>query len=157
MEQHLLRHADAGDTGDWDGPDELRPLSEKGKRQATRLARHLHAISYTVDVVLTSPKVRAIETARPVADALGVEIVIEPRLAASFGPSELAAMLAAAGNHARPLLVGHDPDLSAMLSLLTGSQGMMRKGALARIDVDGELEAGGGTLGFLLPPRLLPR
>jgi phosphohistidine phosphatase len=157
IELHLLRHADAGDPAAWEGPDETRPLSEKGRRQAERLARHLGAIGYGLDVVLSSPKVRAMETAEPVAQTLGLEVLPEPRLAASLSLAELSAILADAGNPGRPVLVGHDPDFSALVSELTGVRAEMRKGALARIDVDGPIEAGSAALAFLLPPRLLPR
>jgi phosphohistidine phosphatase len=157
MELHLLRHADAGDPGQWKGPDALRPLSPKGQRQAERLARHLERIGYGLDVVVTSPKVRARETADQLASALALRVVVDERLANPLGLSELQAILEAADNVARPVLVGHDPDFSSLLSLLTGVQGTMAKGAFARIAFEPPVSPGAGTLDFLLPPRLLPR
>ena len=154
---HLLRHADAGDPAAWDGPDDLRPLSPKGRRQAARLAGHLAAAGYTVDVILTSPRVRAVETAEILGDALGLEPVMEPRLAEPLGPSDLTAILAEAGNPGRPVLVGHDPDFSDLLTLLTGVRAVMRKGALARLDLALPVEPGAAQLAALLPPELLPR
>ena len=56
IELHLLRHAHAGDPMKWDGDDADRPLSGKGRDQADRLARHLAAIGFQADVILTSPK-----------------------------------------------------------------------------------------------------
>jgi phosphohistidine phosphatase SixA len=53
------------------------------------------------------------------------------------------------------MLVGHDPDFSELASLLTGTDIAMKKGALARIDLDGPVEAGMGRLRWLLPPDLL--
>ena len=157
MELHLLRHADAGDPAAWDGPDELRPLSEKGRRQADRLARHLQRIGYVLDVVVTSPKVRAVETAEHFAEPLKLKVVRDERLAQSFGLSELRAILEDVGDPARPVLVGHDPDFSSLLSLLTSAQTTMAKGAFARLGLDRPFEPGAATLDFLLPPRLLPR
>jgi phosphohistidine phosphatase len=157
IELHLLRHADAGDPAAWTGPDEERPLSEKGRRQAERLARHLAGIGYPFDAVVSSPKLRATQTAKPLATAVGLRVVLEPRLASALGPAELSAILDDAGNPSRPVLVGHDPDFSALLSLLTGVRGEMKKGALARLDIEGPIEPGSANLAYLLPPRLLPR
>jgi len=157
MQLHLLRHADAGDPAKWDGPDEIRPLSDKGRRQAKRLARYLGAIGYGFDAVISSPKIRAVETAKPVAEASGLKVALDARLAAPLGPDDLTAILADAGDPGRPVLVGHDPDFSELLSLLTGTRGVMPKGTLARIDFDGAIEPAGGSLVFLLPARLLPR
>ena len=157
IELHLLRHADAGDPAAWEGPDEERPLSEKGRRQAERLARHLAGIGYPVDAVVSSPKLRATQTAKPLANAIGLKVIVEPRLAGALGPTELSAILADAGGPSRPVLVGHDPDFSALLSLLTGVRAEMRKGAIARLDIEGPIEPGSAKLAYLLPPRLLPR
>ena len=63
IELHLLRHAHAGDPMAWDGPDERRPLSDKGEKQADRLGRFLAGVGFAADAVITSPKVRAAQTA----------------------------------------------------------------------------------------------
>jgi phosphohistidine phosphatase len=157
MELHLLRHADAGDPAAWPGPDEARPLSSKGRRQADRLGRHLARIGYRLDLVVTSPKVRAVETAERVAAALKLPLVSDDRLAHGVGLSELTAILAEHGDATRPVLVGHDPDFSSLLGLLTGVQGSMPKGAFARISLDLPAAPASASLDFLLPPSLLPR
>ena len=61
---HLLRHAHAGDPERWTGDDSLRPLSEKGRRQAERLGRLLAGHDEAPDLFITSPRVRAAQTAR---------------------------------------------------------------------------------------------
>jgi phosphohistidine phosphatase SixA len=104
---HFLRHADAGDPEAWTRPDAERPLSDKGKRQADRLARFLESIAFRPDAILTSPKIRAEQTARPVAEHLGVELAIEPRLGEPFDLSTLEAILRAAGDPERPIVVAH--------------------------------------------------
>jgi phosphohistidine phosphatase len=157
IELHLLRHAEAEDFEAWQGADKERPLTEKGSRQAERLARHLAGIGYAIDAVVSSPKRRAVQTAQPLATALGLEVAVDPRLASSLGPAGLSAILDAAGSPSRPVLVGHDPDFSALLSLLTGVRGEMQMGAIARLDIEGPIEPGTATLAYLLPPRLLPR
>jgi phosphohistidine phosphatase len=155
IELVLLRHGDAGDPYAWQGDDAARPLSKKGRRQAERLGAFLAAIGYAPDVFITSPKIRARETAELVAAALGTRIVIDERLAVGFGIDELAAVLSAAGTPLRPVIVGHDPDLSVLLSELCGASDIpLRKGALARVDLDG-VAAGVGTLRWLIPPDVL--
>src|SRR6478735_3772247 len=81
---HLLRHAHAGDPYAWDGPDAARPLTDKGRGQAERVGRFLQGIKFTTEGVITSPKVRAEETARIVAELLDLPLVVDDRLADSF-------------------------------------------------------------------------
>ena len=69
----LVRHADAGDPGAWLGPDAERPLSDKGVKQAARLAAALLAAKCSVDEILTSPARRCGETAAILAEALRSE------------------------------------------------------------------------------------
>jgi phosphohistidine phosphatase SixA len=155
-ELHFLRHAHAGDPQTWDGPDDERPLSEKGEKQADRLGQFLAKVGFTADAVITSPKVRAARTAEIVAGHLGVEVTIDPRLGGALGLADLEALLHAAGDPGRPVLVGHDPDFSELVASLSGASRIpMRKGAIARIDSTRPLAPGRGTLLWLLPPELL--
>lgn len=157
MELYLLRHADAGDPVAWDGPDDRRPLSDKGERQADRLGRFLGEIGFRPDAILTSPKVRAAQTAGIVAGHLdGRAVTDDARLAGELGIGMLEAVLRDAGDPQRPLVVGHDPDFSDLVADLCGAARVpMKKGALARIDAARPLEPGGGTLRWLVPPDLL--
>ena len=155
---HLLRHAHAGDPERWSGDDAARPLSDKGRRQAERVGRLLAALDEPTDLFITSPKVRAAQTAELVAVALDhVPVVVDRRLAGGLHLSDVTDVLLAAGPSQRPCLVGHDPDFSELLGELTGSPTMqMRKGAIARVDVAGTaLVAGRGVLRFLIPPDVL--
>jgi phosphohistidine phosphatase len=154
-EIYLLRHAHAGDRDTWEADDGLRPLTEKGRRQAERVGRLLAAAGVEPDVVLASLLVRARDTAEIVAGLLGRGVTQDPRLA---GPLDLAALeqiLDDAGSPRRALLVGHDPDFSELLSELVGAPIPMRKGALARVDAWRPLTPGGGELRWLVPPDLL--
>ena len=155
MRLHLLRHAHAGDAIDWEGDDDLRPLTQKGRHQAERLGRFLHDHSVRPDVIVSSPKVRALQTAEIVAAELGMTVRRDDRLAGSFGKRELWALLDELGAR-EPMLVGHDPDLSDLLTYLIDAAGLsMRKGALATIDLETRLGDGEGALRWLLPPELL--
>lgn len=152
----LLRHAHAGDPARWTGDDEARPLSEKGRRQAERVGRLLAAADEAPDLLITSPKARAAETAEIVGQALGVPVVVDRRLAGPLYGDELGDILAAAGPAERPCIVGHDPDFSSLLGELVGvAEVPMRKGALARVDFEGGVRSGRGVLRYLVPPELL--
>ena len=75
----LLRHASAGDRDHWAGDDEHRPLDEKGRRQAEKIAEALAAED--VRRVVSSPYVRCVQTVEPLAAALGLEVELDDRLA----------------------------------------------------------------------------
>jgi len=126
----LLRHGDAADGS----PDAERPLTKKGERQARNAGRALKALGVELDACLTSPKVRAAETARLACERLRTEPQLEPKLAG--GPFDAQALAAGLGDHV--LLVGHDPDFSMAVHALTGAQVRMKKGGLAGIE-KGEL------------------
>jgi phosphohistidine phosphatase len=126
----LLRHGEA----EQGSPDSERPLTEKGKRQARDAGRALAKIGVQLDACLTSPKVRAYDTAKLACEPLGIEPRHEPRLAGGpFDPEQLAAGLG------EVLLVGHDPDFSMAVHSMTGAQVRMKKGGLAAVE-RGELK-----------------
>jgi phosphohistidine phosphatase SixA len=75
----LLRHASAGDRDHWDGPDHLRPLDKRGRRQAAELVELLRP--FGLRRVVSSPYVRCVETVEPLAAALGVPLEQDDRLA----------------------------------------------------------------------------
>ncbi len=125
----LLRHAEAADGL----PDDQRPLTEKGLKQADAAGRALARLGCNVAVCLTSPKLRAVQTAERAADHLGVTVTIEPALSGEpFDVQDLTAGLDDV------LLVGHDPSFSLTLHNLTGAQARMRKGGVAGV-AKGEL------------------
>ena len=125
----LLRHADAASGS----PDSERPLTERGVRQAQAAGRALDRLGLRIDVCLTSPKARALETARIATERRGVQVRTDPRLAGE--PFDAVELTAGLGD---VLLVGHDPSFSLTLHDLTGAQARMRKGGLAGIE-KGEL------------------
>jgi phosphohistidine phosphatase len=156
VQLHLLRHAHAGDPMKWHGSDDVRPLSEKGRLQAERLGRFLAEAGFAPDAIVSSPKARALETARLVATSLGLPVRVDDALAGPFDIGTLEALLDSAGDPRRPLLVGHDPDFGQLAADLTGLAELpLRKGALVRIDLVRPIEAGAGLLRWLLPADLL--
>jgi phosphohistidine phosphatase len=132
----FLRHGDAEDGS----PDFERKLSEKGRGQARDAGSALAALGVELEVCLTSPRVRARETAELAAAALRVEVVSEDRLAGgAFHAGELTAGLDSV------LLVGHEPDFSDVIAELTGARVDMKKGGLAAVE--------DGVLRVLLRPK----
>jgi len=81
----LLRHASAGDRWDWPDDDRLRPLDEKGRRQAEKLADALGGDD--IRRVVSSPFVRCVQTVEPLAAALGLDVELDDRLAEGGGIS----------------------------------------------------------------------
>jgi phosphohistidine phosphatase len=127
----LLRHAEAADGG----PDDGRPLTERGARQADATGTAMARLGTNIDACLSSPKLRAMQTAQRACGPLGVEVTAEPAL--SGEPFNVHDLIVGLGD---VLLVGHDPSFSLLLHDLTGTQARMRKGGLAAIS-KGELIA----------------
>jgi phosphohistidine phosphatase len=133
---YLLRHGDAEDPN---GDDFGRRLTAKGERQASAVGRALASLGVELDSCLTSPRVRAAETARIACESLSVE----PETATELrgGRFEAPGLVAGRGE---TLLVGHEPDFSDEVARLTGARMRIRKGGLAIVD--------GSTLVALLRP-----
>jgi phosphohistidine phosphatase len=123
----LLRHGDAEHTAGKSDAD--RDLTEKGERQSTDAGKALRALGVKLDVCLTSPKVRARRTAELACEALGCRVEEDDRLAGGdFDPLEVAA------GRGEVMLVGHEPDFSSAVALVTGSRVKMGKGGIAALD-----------------------
>jgi phosphohistidine phosphatase len=138
----LLRHGDAHAGS----PDADRPLTDKGRAQSRAAGAALRSLGVDIAACLTSPKVRAADTARIACAELGdLEPQLEPKLAG--GPFDAEALAAGLGDHV--LLVGHDPDFSAAVRALTGARVQMKKGGLAAVEQ--------GELNVLMRPRELKR
>ena len=126
----LLRHGEAEDGS----PDADRKLTEKGEEQSRAAGAGLAALGVKIETALSSPKLRALDTARLACETLGCDVRVEPKL--SGGPFDAEALAAGFGDHV--LLVGHDPDFSMAVHDLTGAQVRMKKGGLAGVE-KGEL------------------
>ena len=123
----LLRHGDAEDGGG--KPDAERELTEKGRRQSRDAGKALKALGVELDVCLTSPKLRAKRTAELACEQLGAPVELDGRLrGGDFDPLELAA------GRGEVMLVGHEPDFSSAVALVTGARVKMKKGGIAAID-----------------------
>jgi len=134
---YLLRHGDA-ERGD--GDDAARRLTDRGERQSEVAGQALSALGAEIDACLTSPKVRAADTARLACQALGLEAEIAAELSGGGFDS-----LGLSAGRGEVMLVGHEPDFSSEVARLSGAKVRLRKGGLAILD--------GGTLLALLRPE----
>jgi phosphohistidine phosphatase len=142
----LLRHGDAED----DAPtDAERPLTSKGERQARAAGAALAALGVRFAVVYSSPRVRALDTARLACEALGGEPVVHQPLSGGFDAQAARELL----GDEPVLLVGHEPDFSQVVADLTGGRVDLKKGGVAAVRVEG----GGGELRVLARPADLER
>lgn len=128
---YLVRHADA-EPGE---PDELRQLSLVGREQARELGGRLRDEGVKVDAVLTSPLLRARQTAAEVGRALGVEAEPNERLAPGATADGLRAALEGRGDNV--VAIGHQPDCGRIAAELTdGPEPDFPAGGLAVLDLD---------------------
>jgi phosphohistidine phosphatase len=125
---YFLRHGDAEHES---SDDAARQLTPKGERQSEAAGLALAALGASVDVCLSSPKVRAEQTARIACGHLSVPVEIAEEL--SGGPFDARQLAAGRGNL---LLVGHEPDFSNAVADLTASRVKLRKGGIACVDED---------------------
>ncbi|HSI79525.1 MAG TPA: phosphoglycerate mutase family protein [Solirubrobacterales bacterium] len=138
----LLRHGDA-ESGS-ERADADRRLTRKGEGQSRAAGRALAALDAGIDACISSPKVRALDTAKLACEPLGVEVETSDALAGGdFDP------LALAAGRGDVLLVGHEPDFSNAVADLTGARVKLKKGGIAAIE--------DGTLQALLRPAELDR
>jgi phosphohistidine phosphatase len=159
FELYLVRHAIAEARGDAWPDDRKRPLTEEGMSRFRKSARGLSRLGVSLDVILTSPLVRARQTA----DILGGVFEQRPHIVAveSLIPGEsYQSLLTDLEKHSKRTqiaLVGHEPGIGELAARLAGSRHPFefKKGAVCRIDVDSLPPGGPGKLRWFLTPRIL--
>jgi phosphohistidine phosphatase len=158
MQLLIIRHAIAVPRGTPGIPDEDRPLTPEGEQKFREAAEGLAKLVDRPDALLTSPWRRARQTAAVAAAAWGRLEPEETAALASGSFEEQAAVLDRYPRDATVAVVGHEPWVSELLARLLGTRHDARlefkKGGAALVDVPGRL-AGGGSLVFYLPPRVL--
>lgn len=161
MMLYILRHATAEETAS-SGDDGARKLTDRSKEKMRGAAAGLRAMGLKFNVILTSPLVRAAETAEIVSAAYenNPPPQVLPALATGIAPAEAVTALRAFSKHADVMIVGHEPQLSAIASiLLTGSSDVvhmkLKTGGCIAIDLPARFERGGGELRWMLTHRQL--
>lgn len=150
---YFLRHGLA-DWPAWDKPDEERPLTPEGIERMKLEAKTIKRLKLAPEAILSSPLVRARQTADIVADRLGLPVKVSSLLAPGFNAQKLDKLVREADAGAL-MLVGHEPDFSTTISqLIGGGHIVMKKGGLARVDITA-LDPLNGELVWLLAPAVL--
>ena len=160
MEVYLLRHADALPRGTPGYPNDDRPLTEEGAEKMAEGARGIVIVLNKVDVIISSPLVRALDTAKITAEALGFDkkIVVTDYLVPGYPQRSLFNFLQAYNKENRIMLVGHEPHMGYLASSLLGIAEHViefKKGGLCRIDIDGFPPKKKGKLQWHLTPKQL--
>jgi phosphohistidine phosphatase len=164
MNLYLMRHGIALAQDDPSiAHDAERPLTSKGSKRMRKAARGLRALAIPFDSILTSPLIRARQSADIVASTLALEACLEEisGLAPESNVEHLMFSLTRYQDRKHVLLVGHEPLLSSTaLHLLGGRKPAslniaFKKGCLCRIEIDTLTAAAPGTLHWLLTPKQL--
>ena len=160
FELYLVRHAIAAERGPNYPDDRERPLTSEGVARFKQVVEGLKDFSVKLDLVLTSPVVRAAHTAELLVAGIGGKPRLDTLDALAPG-GRMAQVLEAIAKHSKRArhiaLVGHEPDLGELASRLLRARGTIafKKGAVCCIELDGAMPNGPGTLHWLLPPRAL--
>ena len=158
-ELYVIRHGLAEERGDAWPDDTKRPLTDEGMSRMRKSARGLARIGVTIDIVLTSPLVRARQTAELVAGGLDPRpsLVNVDSLAPDGNYTAVLADLEKHSRRCRIGLVGHEPMLGELAARLIGSRHAIefKKGAVCRIDIDDLPPAGPGDLRWMLTPKIM--
>jgi len=159
----IVRHDVAGtrDPGASARVDAERPLTREGRKRAARGARGLAALVEKADVVASSPLVRALETARPIGDELGREVLSVDALAPGAKPAAVAEWLRSLGKVDTVVAVGHEPNLSELVTWLVSGLSTpwleLGKGGACLVELPTRIAPGQGKLAWLLRPAQLRR
>jgi phosphohistidine phosphatase len=158
----MIRHGPAGDRAEWEAEgrdDRLRPLTLEGKKEIRRVAEGLATIVSRIDLLATSPLVRAAQTAEILASRYDdCEPVMVDALAPDNDPDEMVKWLRGQRGDV-VAVVGHEPDLSTLAGyLLTGKSSsflILKKSGTCLLELDDPAEPGKARLEWLLTPRVV--
>jgi phosphohistidine phosphatase len=160
MNLYIMRHAEAEEQTE-SGGDEARPLTMRGRERTRDAAGGLRALGLRFGAILSSPLRRAAETAELVADeyANNPPPQVLPPLSPDVSPHQALTALAPFTHHGEVLVVGHEPQLSKLVALLTTSEGAvairLKKGACVALNLPKTIEPGAAELRWLLTQRHL--
>ncbi len=166
MELIIIRHAVAEEREDFKKKgleDHQRPLTLKGRKKMQKVCMQLRDILKEVDVIVTSPLVRARQTAEIISQIYFETKVVEaPELVPQSPPPAFLKWLRTQSRHYRRIVVvGHEPHLSAFASyMLTGKEHSfidLKKSGIIGLELESfaQAEAGGAQLLYSVPPRFL--
>jgi phosphohistidine phosphatase len=162
MDLYIIRHAIAVDEGSPEYEDDsLRPLSDKGKKKMRQIANGLHELGVDFDLILSSPYIRAKETAEILADVFKIKKDVEfsDNLIPTGDPDLLISEINENYSVDSIALVGHEPHLTALIGLLVSENASidmsLKKGGMCRLSADDLHHTRKATLEWLLTPGIL--
>jgi phosphohistidine phosphatase len=164
MKLLIIRHAIAEDRVAFKRrgmADDLRPLTVEGRKKMRGAAAGIRAVIKEIDLIVTSPAIRAVETAHILAKSFPKAPHAELKdLSPAGKPDAVLRFLVEAG-HETIAVVGHEPSLGKLICLCLGCRNEQRvplkKGGLCVVNFDGPIVAGAGTLQMFLTPQVLRR
>jgi len=159
MKLYFLRHGQAGEREDWHGDDFDRPLTTDGIKRMEREADTIAELDLEVETIITSPLVRARQTAEIVAKRLKLRknLIEDENLGLEFNLQRLVQILEHYPKAGTVMLVGHEPSMSRTMGQLVGGARIdFKKGALACVELV-DASAPTAELVWLIPPRVLSR
>jgi phosphohistidine phosphatase len=140
---------------EWKGADAERPLTSEGVKKAKCSAVTIAGLQLELDAIITSPFVRARQTAEIVSQKVDVQMVVDARLGPAFDIERLREILGERPSAGALMLVGHEPGFSETISaLIGGGRIACKKGALACVRID-DIASLRGELTCLIPPKVL--
>lgn len=152
MKLYFFRHAVAEDDP-MGTRDHQRELTPKGVERTKLTAPILVRLGVQPDRLYSSPLVRAVQTAELLAPALRLTVQVRDDLGFGFDSAAVERLIADGGDDDDLMFVGHEPGISSVVAEMTGGSIQMKKGGLARVDVDMRNPLL-GTLVWLLAPKV---
>lgn len=160
MNLYIIRHAIAADEGTYE-QDSDRPLTDKGRKKMRQIAKGLRALGVEFDLILSSPYIRARETAEILEDVFKMKekTAFSENLTPMAGPDALISEINENHSVDSLALVGHEPNLSNLVGLLTSENAKLditiKKGGVIRLSVDDLHHERRATLDWVLTPGIL--
>ncbi len=155
MELYFFRHGHSEDAQGPDFDDFARKLTDKGIERTRAAGRGLVKLGVKPAKIFTSPRLRARQTADILAGALGVTPIAREEMNFGFNHKLLPALINEMSNDLSVMFVGHEPDLSILVSsLIGGGEIEIKKGGLVRVDLLARMPLRGVLL-WALTPRTL--
>jgi phosphohistidine phosphatase len=162
MNLYIIRHAIAVDEGTPEyEEDSQRPLTDKGKKKMRQIAKGLRALGVDFDLILSSPYIRAKETAEILADVFKIkgDTAFSDNLIPMGDPDLLISEMNEKYSAHSIALVGHEPHLTALIGLLVSENAnidmTLKKGGVCRLAADDLHHTRKATLEWLITPGIL--
>ena len=161
MECVLFRHGIAAEREEWDGPDEARPLTERGAKRVAQAAAGLSQLDVQPTHIWSSPLIRAVETAKIAHRSLRMRTTVRivDELLPHASPNRLLSILQDLPPESCVLCVGHEPHLGMAASVLLSGRASasfpLKKAGACLIELSTPAKSGQGLLRWWLTPSQL--